>query len=367
MASHETPLKNPYPLDATLGVVKNIRDVKDGVDQTGGQAVVEILRASRELETADPRDKVFGMLGLLDVENANHKLLEPDYTKPIPDVFRNAVRYHITHVTDFPLGICRYISHRKYSDLTTGGFPSWAPRFDLPFDLRVDPAILGALHGGDMLTELAEVPRNANIDEPGVLVLTGMDLCYIRKVSIPYRQNYNLGTPENQDEMLAWYQAVASMLQSSHVPEGCVIRTLVADIDVISFLPLENAHIGFEAWLQCGRDQVIVPSYRGLDSSVQDSTRQASRFVYSARSWCRQRRFAIMSGGTVGLVPLLTRPTDLVVMMHGSDMPLVLRPHGEDFLIIGNCYADGWMCWQEHGEELLQMMRDPNPKTYRIR
>ncbi|KAI0847202.1 heterokaryon incompatibility protein-domain-containing protein [Daldinia vernicosa] len=51
--------------------------------------LVELLWQTRFFEKKEPRDRLYGILGLLKGDAQNEKLLEVDYTKPVADIFRD--------------------------------------------------------------------------------------------------------------------------------------------------------------------------------------------------------------------------------------------------------------------------------------
>jgi hypothetical protein len=63
---------------------------------------------------------------------------------------------------------------------------------------------------------------------------------------------------------------------------------------------------------------------------------------------CKGRRFAFLKKYGVGLVPQQAKVGDIVVVLHGSSLPVNLRSDqgGKFFQLIGPCFVDGIM----HGE-----------------
>ena len=55
------------------------------------------------------------------------------------------------------------------------------------------------------------------------------------------------------------------------------------------------------------------------------------------------KQFCITTGGYFCLVPHLTLPTDLIAIVKGYDMPVALRPVGQYFVLLGDCYVHGMM------------------------
>lgn len=53
--------------------------------------------------------------------------------------------------------------------------------------------------------------------------------------------------------------------------------------------------------------------------------------------------FCVSRAGYFYLVPDITRETDVIVIAKGQDMPLVLRPVGEYYIYLGQCYIHDMM------------------------
>jgi hypothetical protein len=63
--------------------------------------------------------------------------------------------------------------------------------------------------------------------------------------------------------------------------------------------------------------------------------------------------------GLVSICPPLVKSGDLVSVLLGCSVPLVLRPHGDNFRVIGVCYTYGIM-EGEFGDLFLNRKIDRN-------
>lgn len=79
----------------------------------------EMLLRTQNLDATDPRDKIFAVHGLLSVLGA--RLPDPDYSKPIEQVYREAAAAAITH--DKRLQILASVT----GESMVSGLPSWVP------------------------------------------------------------------------------------------------------------------------------------------------------------------------------------------------------------------------------------------------
>ena len=62
------------------------------------------------------------------------------------------------------------------------------------------------------------------------------------------------------------------------------------------------------------------------------------------------RRFFTTREGYIGLAPSRTTAGDLVCVIQGANVPFILRPTGENYVLVGECYCHGIM----HGEAMLR-------------
>jgi len=73
--------------------------------------------------------------------------------------------------------------------------------------------------------------------------------------------------------------------------------------------------------------------------AVNETSRQLRRTWAISRKW----RFFETESGLVGLGPLKAKSGDTVCILHGSDVPVVLRKHGSSLSHVGVCFVSGLM------------------------
>lgn len=85
------------------------------------------------------------------------------------------------------------------------------------------------------------------------------------------------------------------------------------------------------------------------------AAKQFDRLVPSF-SYLNNRRLARTDAGDIALCPKETAVNDKIVLLQGSDVPFVLRPTGDNWRIVGECYVHtlmrGW-AWDESRCEKL--------------
>jgi hypothetical protein len=78
-------------------------------------------------------------------------------------------------------------------------------------------------------------------------------------------------------------------------------------------------------------------------------------------SKCRSKRIILsQSLHSFGLAPKVTQQGDCVCILHGSKVPIVLRPSGARYLVVGQCYFEDWMYgdlvdWNEDEADVFEL------------
>ena len=160
---------------------------------------------------------------------------------------------------------------------------------------------------------------------------------------------------------------IAYVLQSMmpYLKALCWYGGCVADDDPPYTKPLWRALTAGIVWpiafgsCQCLKDEVeyLCEAFHGLVFELAASEArikgagdlnmspwvQSRQFLRSLDSFMFERRLARTSNGLICNVPPITQASDVVAIVCGVDVPIVLRPHGDHYLLVGTCYVDGLM------------------------
>jgi hypothetical protein len=101
--------------------------------------LLALLVQHQNLGAHDPRDHVYGLLGLyqgFEVRRALPKALEPDYEKDLVEVCTNASKIAIEEEGN--LQILLHLFHRDLETPEERVFPSWVPRWHRPWERDID-------------------------------------------------------------------------------------------------------------------------------------------------------------------------------------------------------------------------------------
>lgn len=336
------------------------------------QTFAELVGLTRQFESTDARDKVYGLLGMA---SDGHQI-EVDYNESVSRVYYRAACHMIQSGFVFLM-----LSHAGGSTQLEN-LPSWVPDFST---LKVISNI--ALEIGNPIYSAAS-SRPADVQQVGdVLRVSGFFFDEIKDVSVPYEDddiNSMSGYYDDPDVLLKphlrplkWLQKVIQFatdnesgidLTDSAPPS--LWRTLIAawfegsrDLSEASgypkavedfraanklnpfYLSAEDIptsflkRVAFEKKRKADADQAITQGYLSYSSAMFDKI--------------THKRVCRTSKDVLGLVPKWAQPGDMVVLMLGSGLPHIMRKREEagKFKYIGNCYIDGIM----DGEALEDM------------
>ncbi|GKT61461.1 heterokaryon incompatibility protein [Colletotrichum tofieldiae] len=129
-----------------------------------------------------------------------------------------------------------------------------------------------------------------------------------------------------------WDKGVAGVYTNGFGLQELMIRNKKL---VLSGYTLEQLIFGVEPvrWRQKMRssDRIYNPT---------EEQREVLSWAMNATAW---RRLISTTGGRVGLAPVFARAEDRIVCLRGCSTPMVLRPLGNRWEVIGECYVHGAM------------------------
>ena len=335
--------------------------------------MLDLVEESRAFTCTNPRDKIYGMLGITN-EETQGEYLTPDYDSPPGDVFRKYVLWEILHNKSLRvLGV----SSDKARSGAEFASPSWVPDFT-----RLDPhsRLTRFEKRATYLASLGHPQAEARVSEDGtVLHLRGKLIDTIHTVAersvsrafdkISDREKKLLAGSEDavrltkawMKEAMGIWQAAAERRTNRRAPP-LIARDLCTTTNDGSFTAHPDHWTPFLRALTCDRTDLgnyatvgDLPFVAGVVRALVDNIPLDSMFHKTQRPRVqaavqaviragRARRFASTRMGLAGFVPMRAREGDVVVVLYGLNVPCVLRP-GVDgkFELVGECYMHGLM------------------------
>ncbi|KAK7967938.1 heterokaryon incompatibility protein-domain-containing protein [Apiospora aurea] len=346
----------------------------------GAQVLLEVLRICRTKHTSQPRDKVFGILGILPEDVRSY--LVPDYNASLRQVYTDVVDFllHRTRRLDV---ICEAIHFPLNSSAIA--LPSWVPdwsyvqhvaglgcsyrfsasgeteaAFSFPDGRQRTKLKISAIRLGVVQVSGIAVGTYGGLDESLMAFLhwrakmldrfpssaatgewTVQDDAFCRTISLDQRRGHWEDWQEDAWAPGAWTEMchhVFATLISKHLPSIRMDEKLQSCIEA-------SGNVG---------GSVKDPEQRRV---LQE--RCASRMM--------GRCFFITDNERMGMGTGFLEPNDIICVPLGCRTPVVLRAEGEDdeYRLVGDCYVDGCMDgevireWKENGG------REPEPFVLR--
>ena len=317
--------------------------------------LLELLRDSRSRLAKRDVDKLYATLGLAkEIQSSEgdkfDALIEPDYLKPVAEVFRDAAK-------------CLIIEHGNLNVLSHAGgghadhdasWPSWVPKWsEEKASMEYANAKLSDVHHVDAGEPLAiGIPRHVNS-----LPLYGIKVDTIQSHG-QRLTSYGFGPQVHQEErdfvMAAWtiFTRQTAQQDGPYTSPAAKARastlTMTAGLSNISN-PAE-ADLNYTQDAACWfskhlKNRVPIVSFmQQLCWNFLPNKPDPGRFHEAFVRACTCRRFFVTKGGSIGMGPQSLKEGDLVVALFGGQVPYVIRGSEDGFYqFIGDSYVPGLM------------------------
>ncbi|KAK1753706.1 hypothetical protein QBC47DRAFT_386973 [Echria macrotheca] len=323
-----------------------------------------LLGACRMTLATDPRDQVYGLLGLIRSvrDHSDLDIMIPDYTKSLSSVYLEAAKMYMR--LEGTLEFLRFRARHP----ARSWLPSWVPDFSLSYDM--DPttypsnaplkpykwSATGALRdqfdkpypslGGDggsaLITKgviLDRVAKVVEIDGTSPKAILKVRKAVLAHGAQPMTATHSIRdtVPDRELEERIW-------------------RTLVKNCDVGGRPPCPPEYGNY--YYEILNDN---HSYTGNgDKPTPDdgrnflkAMRKATKATY--RHAESHRQVLLFEGGIdmIGLGPPDSEHGDLLCLLGGYSMPALLRRSGKSFLFVGSVFVHGIMYGEALGSRKL--------------
>lgn len=324
------------------------------------QTIAQILDKSSRLESTDPRDRVFGLLGVLKRLNPAEPLppsLTPDYNKPLAHVYRDVTRAAIRQKHDLDMLLHNFEPLLKDS---IEDLPSWVPHW---YSTKVTSFHIADFNAGKGFPQ-----QFCDGDtDPSILTLANIVLGEVQAYCQPRKTEFDIDIARfNAKDYEAYFRAAEALTKQWTPSEesihdrlgrtligGCTIdgyttkRANADSIDSITSFTAGN----WRAPGQQAHSSEESPPSRNEPSSIPRS------FALGLVS-CRLQRFFVTDSGHIGLGPRALEEGDVVAVLGGGKCPFVLRPAAERgcgfYTMVGPAYVDGIMDGEAVQEHMKQ-------------
>jgi hypothetical protein len=300
----------------------------DAVLRQFGEPFFNTLLHLNRKECHDPRDKIYGALGLAPPKMADR--IVPDYDKEVEQVYTDAAIAHFesTGRVDFLLAC-------DLDNRTLPG-PSWVPDWSVP--QRQTPRwLLSATLASGISTSQARVERTPR----PTLHVQGVEcgtICYV-----------GTQAPDNADDLTSLETIIKSWAPHDYNEKQYASQTeslLDAFVKTLLWNTLQE---------RCSFDHCLLTlseARSAVLSSLTNVTRDMTpdhreKGPHLRRAWYREalgRSFVMLDNGYIGMTSAATEETDVVCVILGCPLPMILRPHSSGrYHVVGPTYIHGLM------------------------
>jgi hypothetical protein len=296
--------------------------------------VFEVLSSVRLLEASDPRDIIFGILGVS--ETFKSTLPSPDYCKTPTEIY--------TQVTE------AFLSGSQSLDILNSAsgedsaleLPSWVSDWSRPPIVFVpsmgDEFYYNAARSSESTCEISSDGKELNI--------LGKEVDCVEKISLADLGTYAFDCPR-WERLQGWETSciLASSLTQYPTKETvkeALWRTLCWNIDIDYGYPAPPPGAHFEELYR------ILMSQKDARSKEKEMNRLPI-FIRNNSPLC------ITSKGFLASVPYTTEVGDCIAVLAGGRVPFVLRRTADYYRLIGPCYVHGIMEGEAFPENISEL------------
>lgn len=334
-------------LDSRLHILNDFEGLEKQPDNVFFKPFLDVMRRFRRKLCGDPRDKVFGILGVL--PERIRLEIPADYTLSIKDVYTNVVDtlIHKTNRLDI---ICESFHFPRY--INPAKLPTWVPDWSYVPEVNSLGASYEREYSADgerkqALWQFRDERRNK-------LEISAVYLGSIKTHGVA------VGTLCNSaDYLMAFLHWRALVL--GNFPKTDMERRAMAQEDFCSTLSLGHGPTKEQQssdWMEtCYHVFASLIDHRlpelpldgdlasHIDSKTDVGDYQARRDFLQKNFglYMMGRCFCITDGDLMGLGTGFMTVDDIVVVPFGCSTPIVLRQEGDEFRFVGDVYIHGYM------------------------
>ncbi|KAI1360286.1 heterokaryon incompatibility protein-domain-containing protein [Xylaria arbuscula] len=326
------------------------------------EGLLLLLDTARKAKQLDPRDKIYGLLGL--IEESIH--IQPDYRLPLVEVYRNFVQ-EVIKATGALSIIYQTASFRK----AVSSWPSWVPDW-FAQTTQTCPEPIAAIWYNRVCAAGDSLHMYITSNNPDLLYCEGFIVDTIGQLGCTIDPNLNATHTIHDRCSLSLGDSRISIYKDSVAVRQGFLNVLTLNWGVsreeksTEYLP-KMLHFGgrgknalFSAisrFQQCNggltvAQQPLISHFPLWSQEYSDLSGVSTRVLETLHQLLLVmilRRFVVTQKGRMGIVPRHAKLGDAIFILKGCNAPLILRPAGDGtYSILGECYIDGIM----HGEAM---------------
>ncbi|KAK0101309.1 hypothetical protein ONS95_006486 [Cadophora gregata] len=296
----------------------------------------------------DPKDKIYALVGLSTARDDPR--LSIDYSLSIRQAYINVARYLVVSSQKLDV-ICS-----MPRCLNTYDLPSWVPDWTAYKMTPISPCIaIAQFFAANRLTPYSAAgesePDVEFSDAADSLITNGFCLGNIVSVGQKCRENPAKDMTAGVIALADWFRLLGSAGEITQAKASTFCSTILFDHLTMGpeWFETRAQHVetilgdlANEAQERCP-DEVIHPYLLDMQSRPRPVEVTTKPWVSDACKLIAYRRFFISSSGLMGLAPDSAEPGDIICILLGCFMPVILRPMGRHYILLGGAYYHEYM------------------------
>jgi len=333
-----------------LNVIARLERCREAMREHGEMNIVWLMRMGQVAKVTDNRDRVYGLLGLMGEEMSLN--IVPDYNLNVHATYAAFTESFVRSKQS--LEILRLAGY-------SGQLPSWntwVPSFNQraltsPFDPPKSTS-----------SASKDIPCVVDLRLDGALECRGIAFDTVDGVGVMHRREQSSWLSTNSgDTVPVQPRSDQNAYANTEGAATALWKTLTANRDVNGdeapgsyaelLRPCLDRSHGSLVYISEFVSSNAIFKVFGKDLAdyfnfEEDSTSEKSRLVSyevanQARRCLTSRKLITTKGGYLALAPLRTQRGDVISILFGCSTPMVLRPFGSHYRLIGEAYVYGIM------------------------
>lgn len=265
---------------------------------------------TRHLRATDPHDKIYALLG---VSRSQGPPIQPDYSRPLPQLFSEAMKGIIQHRFQYGYPCFPLLSHA----MRPLNWPSWVPGmlFDINIMPGTDPTRL--CPGHQVIESLVGQIRNSMpiatfSDDMAVLTTVGIELGEVVAVdSLTFHDSY---------EVLPELKRLNKLIRGQDIPPAVILDAIIEEDDRFRSFTEEER---MRATTQFSNLWDYL-SKREIEHNTYDEFSWVCEIIAQRPTY--DRTLLVSDSGRIGISPKnRVQPGDQLVGLFGINFPMILR------------------------------------------
>jgi hypothetical protein len=323
--------------EAAIGIrnanlIYKISEAQYGEKDEPDRSFLDLLKMARKFDASDPRDKIYGLLGLQTTDNdpeTGKLFIEPDYTLSFEDLLQRTASKIIQN--SGTLELLSSVQHPpNNSNSTPLNIPSWVPQWDTEFTTLISS-------DRDFKMSRSILKQRKCTIQIDNLPIEAVAVSRITKVFPLISTLESIGQCQDLRQILH---------TNEHISLLC--RTLMAGKK--THTSLYRVRRGPEVELKQQIYNIPREAHPKMLQLIKMRPREPGvDYRDGLRDWfapCIGRRLFVCENGFLGLGPAVMKAGDVLYVLEGADVSFVLSKPMEtrdEFWLVGEAYVEGLM------------------------